>query len=426
MKHDVRLAALIVNYNTGSYAECCVESLLAEWKRAGRAREKLAIVLVDNASPQPQDEYLRRLEALGVTVIRSRENLGYARGMNLCYAQTSGAPGDVVAILNPDLYFLPGAVELLLDYVLDHPEVGVVDPATSVDPLGVINLPPNVMPTPLDHARVVLANMHPFFARAYSRYREARCMRWWTSREPLETDMLSGCCMFMRRAVIDELGQVLDPRYPLYFEDTDLFRTLAQKGYKVVHHTPARILHHWSRSAMIGGAPGDQATLRHELSRELYYRKFYGPLGRGFYRVMQALLMRWPKRWLGRPIQPMVSLGALHEPLELELPRACRFRVEMSVHPSFVVCSGSFGRGERWSIPAETWDWMFSIDYYARVYDLDTHEVLGAYQFQKTKPCRSEAMKASELEQLGPRLLEHAPFRWMSPAEPVLMSDAPG
>src|SRR5262247_1302326 len=118
-KHDVGLAALIVNYNTGSYAECCVESLLHEWAREGRAREKLTLVLVDNASPLPQEEYLKRIEALGVTVIRSPENLGYARGMNLCYAHTRGTSGDVVAILNPDLHFLRGTVGMLMDYVLD-------------------------------------------------------------------------------------------------------------------------------------------------------------------------------------------------------------------------------------------------------------------------------------------------------------------
>src|SRR6185503_5362113 len=134
-RHDVGLAALIVNYNTGSYAECCIESLLHEWRREGRARDKLSIVLVDNASPVPQEEYLKRIEALGVEVIRADDNLGYARGMNLAYAHTQGAAGDVVAILNPDLHFLPGTVGTLLDYVLDNPRVGVVDPATSVDPL---------------------------------------------------------------------------------------------------------------------------------------------------------------------------------------------------------------------------------------------------------------------------------------------------
>jgi N-acetylglucosaminyl-diphospho-decaprenol L-rhamnosyltransferase len=411
MKHDVSLAALVVNYNTGSYAECCVESLLHEWRREGRAREKLSIVVVDNASPEPQEPFLARIEALGAKVVRAGENLGYARGMNLAYEHTRGAPGDVVAILNPDLHFLPAALGTLIDYVLDHPDVGVVDPTTSVDPLGVINLPPNLLPTPLEHVRITFANMHPLFARAYARYRQPQCLRWWSSREPVETDMLSGCCLFMRRAVIDELGRVMDPRYPLYFEDTDLFRTLSRKGYKVVHHTRARILHHWSRSAKIGGAPDDGPTQRFEVSREAYYRKFYGPFGRGLYAGMNAIGRRWPRHWIGRAIQPMTPLGELHQPFAFELPRPARFLIEMSVHPAFVICSGTFGTGQRWSCPPEAWEWFFPLEYFARVIDLDTREVLAAYSFRKSDACRNEAMRPSEIEALGERLLSHAPLR---------------
>jgi len=411
MKHDVRLAALIVNYNTGSYAESCVHSLLREWLGEGRAREKLSIVLVDNASPSSQEPWLVRLEALGVEVIRSSENLGYARGMNLCYEHTRGAPGDVVAILNPDLHFLPGTVGKLMDYVLDHPEVGVVDPATSVDPLGVLNLPPNVLPTPLEEVRIVLANMHPVFARAYCRHRLPKCLLWWSAREPVESDMLSGCCLFMRRAVIEEMGRVMDPRYPLYFEDTDLFRTLTQRGYKVVHHTGARILHHWSRSAFVGGQPGDGPTERFERSREAYYRKFHGPLGRLVYATAQAVARRWPKHWLNREIQPMTWLGELTDPVTLELPRACRFLVEMTVTPTFVICSGAFGEGRSWTCPPEAWEWFFPLDYYARVLDLDTLETVAAFHFRKLGDCRNEAMGPDEVEGLGERLLAHAPGR---------------
>lgn len=410
LKHDVRLAALIVNYNTGSYAECCIESLLHEWQREGRARDKLTIVLVDNASPVPQEEYLVRSEALGVKVLRADENLGYARGMNLAYAHTQGAPLDVVAILNPDLHFLPGALGMLLDYVLDNPKVGVVDAATSVDPLGVINLPPNLLPTPFEHLRMTLANMHPYFGRRYSAHRLKQCLLWWTSKEPVTTDMLSGCCLFMRRAVIDELGRVMDPRYPLYFEDTDLFRTLNAHGYQVVHHTRARILHHWSRSAKVG-SPGDPSIERHEISRELYYKKFYGPLGRGLYALMNAIGKRWPRPWIGRPIHPLQDLGSFHEPLTITLPRAARYLIEMSVHPGFVICSGTFGSGARWTCPPETWEWMFPIEYFVRVLDLDTLELLGGYRFVKTAPCRTEAMRTEELDRLAGRLLECAPVR---------------
>lgn len=411
MKHDVGLAALVVNYNTGSYAECCVESLLHEWQREGRDRSKLQIVVVENASPDDQEPWLRRLEALGAEVIRSKENLGYARGMNLAYEHTRGGPGDVVAVLNPDLHFLPGTVGTLLDYVLDHPEVGVVDPATSVDPLGVVNLPPNVLPTPLEHVRITLAHMHPFFARAYARHRLRKCLLWWTSEVPIESDMLSGCCLFLRRAVIEEMGRVMDPRYPLYFEDTDLFLTLRAMGYKVVHHTRARILHHWSRSAKIGGQPDDEPTQRFEVSREAYFKKFFGPIGRGMYAGMNAIGRRWPHKWIGRPIHPMTSLGELHAPPAFTLPRECRFLIEMSVHPAFVICSGSFGTGRSWTCPQEAWEWFFPIDYFARILDLDTLEVLGAYHFRKGDMCRVEAMRTAEVEGLGARLLAHAPLK---------------
>jgi N-acetylglucosaminyl-diphospho-decaprenol L-rhamnosyltransferase len=412
VKHDVGLAALIVNYDTGSYAECCVESLLREWEAEGRSREKLQVVLVDNASPSDQEPYLRRIEALGVEVIRSKENLGYAAGMNLCYERTRGVPGDVVAILNPDLHFLPGTVGTLIDYILDNPRVGVVDPTTSVDPLGVFNLPRNLLPTPLEHLRVMLAQMHPFFTRWYTRYRHRKAMVWWTSPEPVWTDMLSGCCLFMRRAVIDEMGRVMDPAYPLYFEDTDLFRTLNSMGYGVVHHTRARILHHWSRSARVAGLTDDGPTRRFEIGREYYYRKFYGPLGRGFFRAVNALARRWPTRWLGRPLCPMTDLGEFVEPPVIEMPYPCRFVLEMAIDPTFAIAAGTFGEGPRWECPPEAWDWLFGhMTYYVRGVDLDTGKQIGCWRYFKPQEGRSEAMRAEELAGYGERLLSAAPLR---------------
>jgi GT2 family glycosyltransferase len=406
---DVALAALIVNYNTGSYAECCVDSLLHEWQREGRPREKLTIVLVDNASPDPQEPHLSNLEARGVTVIRSSENLGYARGINACYERTQGAPGDVVAILNPDLHFLPGTIERLIDYLFEHQDCGVVDPSTCIDALGVFNLPRNLLPTPLEHARVTLAQLHPFFCRLYSRRRLKRAMVWWTSPEPVETDMLSGCCLFMRRAVVEELGRPMDPRYPLYFEDTDLFLTLRERGYKVVHHTGARILHHWSRSARVGGPFEDEPTRRYELSRAEYFKKFYGPFGRFLVEAVNRLARRWPREKIGRPMMPLVDLGELVEPVEIRLPRSARFLIEIAIHPTFVICCGIFGTGERWRCPADSWDWLFKLEYYLRAIDLDSGAVLGGWRFTKVPEGRMLAMHQEEIESYGERLLSAAP-----------------
>jgi len=408
VKHDVGLAALIVNYNTGSYAVACVQSLIREWEREGRSPEKLQIVCVENASPVDQEPFLVELEGLGVDVVRAEENLGYARGMNRAYERTSGGPGDAVAILNPDLHFLPGSVAALIDYVFDHPECGCIDPATCIDALGTFNLPRNLLPTPAEHWRVGLAQMHPWFARRYSAYRVRRALEWWGSDQPIESDMLSGCCLFLRREVVERMGRVMDPRYPLYFEDTDLFRTLRGMGLSVVHHSGTRILHHWSRSALVGGDFDHEPQRRHDVGRRLYYDKFYGRVGRFLVNAMNRVLTSWPKAWLSRPIADLPDLGAFEEPVEIQLPRSCRYLMEISVNPTFIICGGMFGEGDRWVCSDDAWEWLFKLEYYVRAVDLDTLEPLGYWRFSKVPHGRNHAMTAEELDSYGERLLSLA------------------
>jgi hypothetical protein len=247
--------------------------------------------------------------------------------------------------------------------------------------------------------------MHPFFGRAYSAYRVRRALHWWTETEPIETDMLSGCCLFMRREVVERMGRVMDPRYPLYFEDTDLFRTLRGMGLTVVHHSGARILHHWSRSARVGGEFDHEPQRRHDLSRAAYYRKFYGPLARLSVATINWIVRRWPKRWLGRPMTHLEDLGIWDDPLEVRLPRSCRFLIEISVTPNFIVCGGAFGEGDRWVCPPEAWDWLFKLDYSLRAVDLDTMEEIAAWRFTKRSEGRAHAMAAEELDAFGDRLL---------------------
>ncbi len=408
MSQRARLLALVVNYNTGSYALACVRSLLREWERAGRERGLLEVVCVDNASPIDQEAFLVELESLGVRVLRSEENLGYARGMNAALdcvppAQESGIP-EVVGILNPDLLFLPDSVETLVNFVLENPDVGCVDPATCIDALGVFSLPRNLLPTPAEHWRVNLAQMSPSMCRRYSRMRARLGLEWWTRKGAFDSNMLSGCCVFLRREVVERMGHVMDPRYPLYFEDTDLFRTVAALGYRVMHHNAARILHHWSRSALVGGEFGEPQRFL-EISQAAYFKKFYGPIGRLSVRLAAALLKRWPASKRGRPMAEMTDLGNLEKPLELQWEHSCRFVVEFAVNPTFIICAGAFGEGNSWSCPPEAWDWLFQLDYHVRILNRDTLEPLGYWRFVKITPGRDHAMSLEELDELGPRLL---------------------
>ena len=406
MKSRARLSALVVNYKTGAFACACVRSLFHEWERAGRAREDIEIIVVENASPMDQEEHLCDLEAQGARVLRSQENLGYAGGMNLAFGESSGGPTDQVAILNPDLFFLPGSIGTLMDYIDEHPECGAVDPRASIDPLGVMQLPRNLLPTLVDHTRVTLAHMSPRLARMYSRHRMKTTLPYWQVRGPVESDMLSGCCLFMRRENIAKAGRELDglpmdPRYPLYYEDTDLFRRMAKVGLKMIHHGGSHILHHWSRSAGAGGEYQEEPMRRYHLSQAVYFERFYGKRGARYVAWLNERLKRWPDEKTLRPMHALQEMGYQVDPVRLEFPRSARFVVEITMSPAFLVTAGMFGEGSSFTIPAATWEWLFQGLYLTRAVDVDTGEVLGAWSFGKQLPGRSTPFSIEELESLG-------------------------
>lgn len=388
-----RLSALVVNYNTGSFALRCAESLRADWQLEGRAAEDLEIVVVDNASPVDQEPWLTQLEDAGVQVIRSETNGGYAAGMNMALAHTSGQPDDVVAILNPDLFFLPGSVGTLLEFVLANPKCGAVDPRASIDHSGELNLPRNLLPTLGDHTWSILAQFSPAISRGYSARRLKSALPWWSADGPIEADMLSGCCVFLRRAVVAELPSLMDERYPLYYEDTDLFRELHRIGYRTYHHGGARVLHHWSRSIGVGDTFSGESERRYKISQRKYFKKFYGALGGLVIGTLNRLSAWWPEAKSFRPMHELQHLGDFADPVEIPVGAEGDFVLELSMAPTWILAVGILGHGSKWVCPAETWDWFFEAEYFMRALDTKTGAFLGAWSFRKTTSGRVDPLE---------------------------------
>jgi GT2 family glycosyltransferase len=398
----VRLTALVVNYCSGAFAEACVASLRAEWARSGRAADDLDVIVVDNASPADQSGWLANLRESGTTVAEADDNLGYAKGMNLAWSHArwrdAGRPDDVVAILNPDLFFLPGSLDRLLDHLIANPEIGAIDPKATIDPGLGMNLPRNALPSVVEQVWSVLAQMNPVLCRAYSRRRLKGALPWWHSDEPIESDMLSGCCMLLRREVLDRLPAPMDERYPLYYEDADLCRTLGQMGYKLVHHTGAQVVHHWARSSGVGEQFAGEPMRRYWISQRAYYAKFSGPLGRGIVALANWAAKKWPEKRSFRPMHDIETLGVFtDEPVVIPLPRRARYLMEMALAPTWILTVGIFGEGEAWECSPGMWEWQFQAEYYMRAIDLDTGEFLGAWHYTKATPGRNHPLAADEL-----------------------------
>ena len=80
----MKLSVIIVNYKVKYYLEQCLRSVAEASK--GIAVE---VIVVDNASGDGSVEYLRE-RFPDVTIIASKENLGFARANNLAIRKSHG------------------------------------------------------------------------------------------------------------------------------------------------------------------------------------------------------------------------------------------------------------------------------------------------------------------------------------------------
>ena len=384
----VDLSILIVTYNRIDLAVNLLHHLSQEPLVHADGRPLTwEWIVVDNNSPRKDPVWVGRLRAFGRDrhpglFIEHDQNPGYAGGMNLAYARSTGR---MILVCNPDMVFGRGAVNRMVAYLEGHPEVGAVGPMGFWDPRFEVCLPPNILPTLRDLIGVTLASCSKWWNRRYSRKRTMAAVPVWTARHPVALPMLSGCCFLMQRSLIEQIG-FFDERYPLYYEDTDLFRRIAKAGKSMVMLPDAKLTHFYNQS---GSTNEGEAMRRYWISRQKYYEKWYGVVGTLVYRLTRKIAQSgFVKQRLARPMDPIQDLGEVWEPPVLHLPRRCeRFVVELAQDPCFLLAGGILGSGDSWRPGDEFWsEGAFSNStYFFRVHDLSrgVPAYLGTWSFRR-------------------------------------------
>ena len=88
--------------------KACLHSVLQQARR-----KEFELLVVDNASRDGSADTIEREFPDRVRLIKSKENLGFAKGNN---AAAEFASGDYILLLNPDTVILDGAVDRLLEF----------------------------------------------------------------------------------------------------------------------------------------------------------------------------------------------------------------------------------------------------------------------------------------------------------------------
>lgn len=366
---------MVVNYESAGLLGDLATSLQAqEFEVDGRAGT-LEVIVVDNASRRDDDAALSALAAQGVRLVRNTENVGYAIANN---QGLHVARGRYHLVSNPDVRVGPGCIGSLIAALEGAGGEAVVGPLASIDGEAQVFLPPNELPDPWLEAVVQAGRHEAAIARYHCRRRSRHAHAFWTAEAPMALSMLSGGFFLgLRESFLDH--GLFDPGYPLYYEDTDLFRRLRWKGVQLLHVPAARIVHLFSRSANLRM---NAAMYRNRIGAARYFARWFGEAGG---RARDHALDRADRRgadhecpWPLEEITPGAASPVLEVPdvpgAYLEFAGNARFSLAAGIFPE---AAGAF------TLPSAFWNDLAPVRYWARAVDPRTGDTLRAWSMQR-------------------------------------------
>lgn len=223
MKKYPKVSLLILNWNGLKYTINCIKSLLQT------DYPNFEIIVVDNCSKIDESSILEKEFKGKITVIKSKINLGYAGGMNVGYAHSSG---EYIMFVNNDMEFEKDWLKPLVMVFINNPTIGGCQP----------KLRQLIDRESFDYA-VAAGGFIDIFGYPFARGR----IFTYVEKDKGQYDSIvkiSWCGIFLvRRKVLEKTG-LFDPIFFNYGEDMDLCFRIYGQGYSIVN-VPHSIGYHY-------------------------------------------------------------------------------------------------------------------------------------------------------------------------------------
>lgn len=239
-----KLGIIIVNYKTARLTVACLESLEQD-----KSHTDFSVIVVDNDSQDGSYETLceeikQRNWNSWVSVIAADMNGGFSYGNNLAirhYLASNNSAPDFICLLNPDTYVHHGAMDTLITFMLDSPEVGIAGSRLE-DPDGT-----GQMSSFKFHSWITELD------RGFGLGFLTKVLKPWLGKNVIpdkntQTDWVAGASMMIRTSVFDDVG-LLDESYFMYYEEMDFCLQAARAGWQCWYVPESRVVHYVGQSS---------------------------------------------------------------------------------------------------------------------------------------------------------------------------------
>lgn len=230
-----RCVAVLVNYFGAEDIAQAVHSIVQD-------AADCEVLVVDNSADAAEFARLADLLPASVRLLDAGANLGFGQACNLAWQQTQT---PLVFFVNPDVRLLPGCMAALRAALQVQPGWVAVAPQQFLDAACQWRLPPAWLPTALRAWTHEVAMRQPRAARRLAQAQRAENWRLWSATPAVAQRALSGGALMLRRSALADDELPFDPRFFMYFEDSDLCLRLRRRGQAMAVVPAARAVHAW-------------------------------------------------------------------------------------------------------------------------------------------------------------------------------------
>lgn len=232
----MKISVIIVNYNVKYFLEVCLHSVL----RATNGFDAEVIVVDNNSTDGSMQMVAEKFPS--VIRIENKDNAGFGKANNQGVAI---AKGEYILFLNPDTVMPEDFFTKTIGYMDAHPEAGSIGPKL-LDGKGQFAPDGKKSFPSLSVAIFKTTGINKVFSKSpyFNKYYAVHI----GDDETAAVDVLSGCCMLVRTAVLPKIGGAFDEDYFMYCEDVDLSYRIQKAGYQNIYFPEATLIHYKGES----------------------------------------------------------------------------------------------------------------------------------------------------------------------------------